>query len=253
MRAPVVPTFIPQRPRRSYGGGALSVFLHGLLIFAIVSPWLRRYYTLSDNPSGLPGMGGGGGSGGEQYIALAALRPAAKPAPPPVETQVPKPVVQPPVEVPTEIPPPEPKPDTLPSTPVTPTEGATGTDGGGAAGTGGGSGGGVGGGQGPGTGSGAGPGTGGSLRGRPPEQRQMVIPPMTGTPRDLRGDTVVVRFFVSSSGAVDRIETTPLLPSGRFRQDFYELMLDYKFRPARDSLGLPVNGITSALVVLSNQ
>src|SRR6476620_9891306 len=105
MRAPVVPTFVPQRPRRSLGGGALSVFLHALLIFAIVSPLLRRYYTLSDSPSGRPGMGGGGGSSGEQYIALAALRPAARPAPPVVETTVPKPVVPPPTVVPTEIPP----------------------------------------------------------------------------------------------------------------------------------------------------
>ena len=230
------------------------MFLHGLLLFAILSPWLRRYYTLSPNGSGLPGMGGGGGDGGERYIALAALRPAARPAQVAVETQIEKPVVPPPTEVPTVIPPPTPAPDSVPETKPSQTQGEAGAAGAAAgAGQGGGAGGGTGGGQGPGTGTGVGPGTGGSLRGIPPEQRQLLYPPMQGTPKSLRGKPVTVTFYVSSSGVVDRISTLPELPADGYKRDFEAAMMGFKFRPARDSLNVPVAGIATAVVNLSNQ
>jgi hypothetical protein len=252
MRAPVVPTFIPQRPRRSLGGGALSVFLHGLLIFAIVSPWLRRYYTLSDDPSGLPGIGGGGGSGGERYIALAALRPAARPAPAPVEPEVVRQVVQPPTIVPTEIPPPVPE-DTTPKPPepsTTPSDGAAGAAAAGTAGTGGGSGGGSGGGQGPGTGSGAGPGTGGSLRGTAPKLRGLVMPPNDGTPRELRGKDLTFRVFVGTNGRVERYEVFPAVNDRGFRRKLDDIILGYNFYPAKDSTGQIVPGVTTVTMTL---
>lgn len=231
------------------------MFLHGLLLFVIISPWFRKYYTFSPTGGNLPGLGGGGGNGGEQYIALAALRPAPKPAPEVVEQPVVKPVVPPPTEVPTVIPPPTPEPDTIPASKPNQTQGETGAAGAtaGGAGTGGGSGGGNGGGQGPGTGTGMGPGTGGSLRGTPPEQRQLLYPPMQGTPKALRGKPVTVMFYVSSTGQVERISTVPELPGGSYKRDFEAAMMGFRFRPARDSLGVPVAGVATAVVNLSNQ
>ena len=150
------------------------------------------------------------------------------------------------------IPPPTPAPDSVvqPQTQASPTN-ANGGASGGAAGTGGGAGGGNGGGQGPGTGGGAGPGTGGSERGRPPERRQIVVPPLYGTPKELRGDSIVVRFYVNATGVVDRIETDPPLPGGKFANDFKEQMHGFKFRPARDSLGVAVAGIAEVTITLS--
>lgn len=249
MRAPVLPTIVPPPRRRSFGGLTASVLLHALLLLLIISPWFRRYHLLSAEGSDLPGTGGGGGRSGEQYIALPALRPAATP-PPAVHVETP--AVPPPVVIPTVIPPPTPAPDTIvPPQPQTSATDATGGATGGAAGTGGGGGGGNGAGQGPGTGGGAGPGTGGARRGTPPERRQFVVPPMTGTPKELRGATLLVRFYVSAAGVVDRIETDPPLPSGKYANDFNELMQGFKFRPARDSLGVAVPGIAEVTITLS--
>ena len=248
MRAPILPTIVPPARRRSVGGLSLSVLLHALLILLIISPWFRRYHLFSAEGSDLHGTGGGGGRGGEQYIALSALRTQAAVAP---VVHVETPVVPPPVVTPTEIPPPTPAPDSVvqpqPQTSPSDAGGATG----GATGQGGGAGGGNGGGQGPGTGGGAGPGTGGGLRGRPPEQRQFIVPPLEGTPKALRGDTITVRFYVNASGGVDRIETDPRLPSGNYASQFDELMHGFKFRPARDSIGVPVPGIAVVTVTLS--
>lgn len=254
MRAPVVPTFAPPPRRRSPAGLAASVAFHALLLFIILSPLFRRYHLFSATGSDLPGTGGGGGSG-EQYIALPALRPFAARPPAPPEVKIETPVVTPPIVPPKVIPPPTPAPDTLPSHPAAPPSdsagGASATGNG--PGQGGGTGGGSGGGQGTGTGGGAGPGTGGGERGRPPEQRQMIVPPTEGTPKPLRGKSVVVRFYVNSNGGVDRIETDPEIPDGSFRNLFLDLMRGFKFRPARDSLGIPVAGVTSAIVTLSTK
>ncbi len=229
------------------------MFLHGMLLFAILSPWLRKYYSLSDHPSDLPGLGGGGGSGGERYIALAALRPAARPAPAQAETPVVKPVVQPPAEIPKEIPPPLPEPDTIPKS-IAATDATTGSDGAtGTAGTGGGSGGGNGGGQGPGTGSGSGPGTGGSLRGRAPELRGFPIPPTDGTPKALRGKDLVLRCFVGVDGKVERYETIPEVVDGGFRRKLDDIITGYRFTPARDSTGRIVPGIATVTLTLANR
>lgn len=250
MREPVLPTFLPPVRQRSYTELGVSALLHAALILVILSPWLRRYHVLSPNGTGV-GIGGGGGGAGEQYIALPALRPAPAPAQAPVEAVVETPVVPPPVTVPTEIPPPTPVPDSVPAAPVRGSEATSGSAASGAGGTGPGSGGGTGGGQGPGSGSGVGPGSGSGERGRPPQQRQMVVPPLDGTPRELRGDTIIVRFYVDATGVVDRIETDPQLPSGSYARQFNELMRGFKFRPARDSLGAAVAGVAAVTITLS--
>ncbi|HET7041410.1 MAG TPA: hypothetical protein VFI13_05310, partial [Gemmatimonadales bacterium] len=222
------------------------------LLVILLTPMFRRYHLFSATGSDLPGTGGGGG--GAQYIALPALRSFTPKPPAQAEVKVETPpVVTPPVVPPSVIPPPTPVVDTLPHQAPAP---AHADSAGGAAGTGpgqgGGSGGGSGGGQGPGTGGGAGPGTGGSERGRPPEQRQMIIPPTEGTPKPLRGKELTVRFFVSSGGTVDRIEIDPDLPAGGFRNMFVDLMQGFKFKPARDSIGVPVAGVATVHITLSN-
>lgn len=251
MRAPVVPTFSPPPRRRSVAGLSISALFHALLIFIIISPFFRHYHLFGPRGSDLAGTGGGGGAG-EQYIALPALRSFAAKPPAPPEVHVETPVVTAPVVVPTVIPPPSPAVDTTPAHPAAtqPSDSAGGATGNGP-GNGGGNGGGTGGGQGPGTGGGAGPGTGGGERGRPPEPRQMIFPPTEGTPKPLRGKVVAIRFFVNSAGGVDRIEMEPDLPSGTFRNMFETMLRDYKFRPARDSLGIPAAGIATAQITLS--
>jgi hypothetical protein len=246
VRAPVLPTIIPPPRRRSYGGLSVSVLLHGLLLFLILSPWLRKYHLFSAEGSDLPGMGGGGGRSSEQYIALPALRPeAAPPKVVPVET----PVVPPPVVIPTVIPPPTPAPDTVVQPqPQASTSNANGAAGG-AAGTGGGAGGGNGGGQGPGTGGGAGPGTGGSERGQPPGLKGFPIPPMEGTPKPLRGKEILVRCYVNVSGKVDRFDTDPPITDAGYRARLADVIAGYRFTPARDSTGRMVAGV--ALVTLT--
>lgn len=231
----------------------VSSFLHGMLLFAILSPWLRKYHLFSADGSGLPGTGGGGGGEGAQYIALPALRPA--PAPAPTVTPVETPVVQPPVTIPTEIPPPTPAPDSVPKqapAQSAPSEaGSTGTGAG--PGQGGGTGGGTGGGQGTGTGGGAGPGTGGSERGRPPELRNFPVPPTEGTPRALRGKELVIRCYVGVDGRVERFETDVEIPDRSFRAKIADVVAGFKFVPARDSLGRAVPGVTIVRMGLSNR
>jgi hypothetical protein len=243
MRAPVVPTFLPPPPRRSAVGLTVSVVVHACLVLAMLSPWLRRYHILNPLGAGsVAGTGGGGGGSGEQYIALPALRPPA-PAAPQVETPVAPPVVPPPTETPTEIPPPLPEADSTPAAPPAATQPGAGTGGTGP-GAGGGSGGGNGGGTGPGTGTGMGPGSGGAARGRPAEVRQQPAPQLEGIPRELRGQSRKVRFYISASGVVDRWEVLPTaLPAGRYRTQFEASLREYKFRPARDSLNRAVASV----------
>ena len=246
MRAPVLPTIVPPPRRRSFGGLSASVLLHGLLVLLILSPWFRHYHLFSAEGSGLPGTGGGGGRGGEQYIALPALRPEA--APPPV-VHVETPVVPPPAVTPTEIPPPTPAPDSV----VQPRPQTSPGDAGGAAGQGAGAGGGTGGGQGPGTGGGAGPGTGGAERGRPPVLKGFPIPPFDGTPRALRGKELAVRCYVGIDGRVERWESDPPVDDRGFRARLADVIAGYKFTPARDSIGRTVRGVAVVTLTLSTR
>jgi hypothetical protein len=62
----------------------------------------------------------------------------------------------------------------------------------------------------------------------------------------------VVRFYVNAEGRVDRVETIPEITDGRYRRLMQELLLDYRFKPARDSLGVAVAGISSGEVTLPN-
>jgi hypothetical protein len=178
---------------------------------------------------------------------LAALRPEAAP---PKVVQPETPVVPPPVVTPSVIPPPTPAPDTIvqPQTQASNSD-ANGGSTGGAAGTGGGGGGGNGGGQGPGTGGGAGPGTGGSERGVPPQLKGFAIMPTEGVPKSLRGKDVALRCYVNAEGRVDRWDSDPVIADRGYRDKLDNVIAGYRFKPARDSIGLAVPGV--ALVTLT--
>jgi outer membrane biosynthesis protein TonB len=245
---------LPRARSRHTTGLLVSLAVHAALIALVVSG-MTREWTRTPAPGpiaiALPGVGGGGGGGNrEAYISPPAARSAPvreRPAPP-------KPPPEPPaVEPPLVVPPPEPvpaPPDTQASVARSSVDtGATALSGGaGGAGLGPGTGGGVGGGTGTGRGAGAGPGgTGEGGRSRPPEPRQLVIPP-GDFPKELRGQHLEVTFFVAADGRVEHVEVVPPIAHGGFARKFEETMRNYRFRPARSPAGTPIAGSTTITV-----
>ncbi|MFL5402243.1 MAG: hypothetical protein ACJ8BF_05435 [Gemmatimonadales bacterium] len=174
-----------------------------------------------------------GGSGGNRvaYITLPSL-----PEPAPV---VPK--ATPPVRAPTALalPVPEPAPVLQPSQAAEPGETKPGTAGLGPAGNGGGS---QTGGAGQGHGGGADSGSG---RGRalPPEPRDMAFPFDT-PPKELRGVSLSVTFWVRVDGRVERYEVVPEIKDRDYARKFDEVMRAFRFTPARAPDGTRVAGTT---------
>jgi protein TonB len=225
--------------------------LHLLVIWLLVRVGIEEADERGNplfNIEQFAGGGGGGGTGGAGYVAL-----TPPPPPPPPE------LVDVPIVTPTVIPEPEPEPEPVetPPTPPPPSPapagGATGTQG-----TGGGSGGGEGTGTGPGTGSGVGPGSGGGTgggsggggrRGSPPDPRTLILPPIDGVPRALRGDSVSVTFYIDATGQVSDIRVEPQIENRGFARQFDVAMRGYRFRPARDADGRAVAGVY--VVILS--
>ncbi|HET9276106.1 MAG TPA: hypothetical protein VFN96_08550 [Gemmatimonadales bacterium] len=193
---------------------------------------------------------GGGGGGGGSRAFLVSLPAPAQPrpaAPPPTEQDRP---VPPPVVAPADVPPPAAPVDT-----VVPAGGADSLPTGG---SGGGSGGGVGTGTGPGTGSGTGPGSGGGSGGgdragtslaRPPEPRQVILPPFD-IPKVMRGMTIRVTFVVEPDGRVADVAFAPEVPDRGYAKKLESVMKSYRFRPARSAEGLPVRGSTTLQLTL---
>ncbi len=247
--------FLPVDDRRSRLTPLLSLLLHVAAIVLLVRLGVEEAETRGGPLSTLLeqlGGGGGGGQGGAEYVMLQAPPP---PPPPPevvVEAPIVTPTVIPPVEQTTikpEVTPPPARPDTLPS------------GGGASAGSGGGSGGGQGTGNGPGTGSGEGPGSGGgrgggtgggTLRGTPPETKFLIIPPMEGTPRALRGTTIEVTFQIAANGVVTSIDHPPISDK-KFQKKFDDLMMGYTFKPARDADGRAVAGVLLVTVTFPDR
>jgi hypothetical protein len=107
-------------------------------------------------------------------------------------------------------------------------------------GAGGGSGGGTGGGTGPGEGLGVGPGSGGDSTDIAPPQLRNWVPPMERPPKELRGRTIRVTFWVSADGRVDKFETDPEIEDRDYLEKFSEIVMKTRFRPARTRSGVPV-------------
>jgi len=104
-----------------------------------------------------------------------------------------------------------------------------------------GSGGGRGGGNGPGTGPGSGPGSGlgnggGSGFLREPSPKQLILPE-EHAPRDLRGRTIRITFWIKADGNVERVEFTPEINNREYADKFRDRLLHYVFTPARSASG----------------
>lgn len=245
------PLFHPPRDPRRAVGAAVSILFHLALFVLVVRGTVDEFmkYEARGAPGLLPGGGGGGGGGqGSRYISLPPLPPSratdvakqnAVP-PPAIVPTIPQPVA--PEATPVVVAAPK---DSQPAatSATEPTGNAPGTG----PGSGGGSGGGVGGGVGPGVGPGSGPGTGGGGAGGTGREPQWTY----GTfffekpPKELRGQTLRVTFYVQADGRVARVETDPEIKDGEFAKRFNERALTYRFRPARNADGVAVPGVTT--------
>jgi TonB family protein len=125
----------------------------------------------------------------------------------------------------------------------------TGTGSGSDDGTGGGAGGGEGTGTGPGSGPGTGPGAGGDGAIRPPELRDLAFP-FDNPPKELRGASLNVTFWVRNDGRVDRYEVVPAIADRDYAQKFDEVIRAFRFTPARMPDGTKVAGTTTVTFTL---
>ena len=247
-RRPVTPSLkLPGAPHR-YGGLAASILLHGLLVGLLVVQGDRLWsHTLVPGNS-TPGSSSAGGGGGNRvaYITLPSIpRPASPPhfrVTPPVAIQktVPAPAREPVPVSPTA----SAAVDTAAAAVVTnqpdSTGPANGTGAGGTAGAGGRPG------TGPGAGVGGAHGTGGGGEGgtlRPPEPRDMAFPFDT-PPKELRGVSLNVTFWVRADGRVERYQVEPPIKDREYAKKFDEVMRAFRFTPARAPNGARVAGTT---------
>jgi hypothetical protein len=241
-RAPVIPPLRIPDSRGRYVGLAASIAVHLLLLALLVSQgerwWSRAPAPADAASSGESSSRGGGGGNRVAYITL-PLPPEPAPmvteAPRPV--RVPKPVAVPvPDQVPTAAPAAE-VVDTQPAEPAAPVVGSDGS------GKGPGPAGGIaGGGQGRRSGADSGLGPGGG-RARPPEPRDMAFP-FDNPPKELRGVSLSVTFWVRIDGGVERYQVVPEIKDRDYARKFDEVMRVFRFTPARAPDGTRVAGIT---------
>jgi protein TonB len=245
--------------RRRYFGFGLSLAFHAALLALVVLQGDRLWKR--NLPPGTPALflyqGGGGGGGGNRmaYITLPSPperqpRPPAPPPPPKVE---PPAEISPPVEE-AEVVPPTPAPvDTTPAIAAVDSGAqsrAMGSDPGDGSGAGGGTGGGEGPGGGPGSGEGSGPGVGGGGGVvRPPELRDLAFPFET-PPKELRGASLDVVFWVRVDGRVERYEVQPAINDRDYARKFDEVIRAFRFTPARAPDGTRVAGTTRVTFTL---
>ncbi len=225
------------------------MLLHAALLAIILTqgPRLWRRTPAPGAPALIRLDGGGGGGNRAAYITV----PPAPAAPPRMPEPVPPPEPTPPV---VETPEPfvvadrPPPPDSAPA----PAASAPGTASGEGPGTGGGTGGGQGGGVGPGTGGGVGEGAGGGGEGgtfRPPELRDLAFP-FDNPPKELRGASLNVTFWVRVDGRVERYEVVPAIADRDYARKFDEVIRAFRFSPARAPDGTRVPGTTTVTFTL---
>jgi len=238
----------PAGPRR-YVGLGVSLALHGLLLALLVTRGERLWRRTLAPGSPAPGASASGESGGGgSRVAYITLPPMARNEPPPrpkVVKAVPPPrKVEVPVKAPEQpeavTPPPQ---DTV----ARPTTAAlTASDSGAARGTvpGTGTSGrpGQGSGRASGGGNGAGPGGEGG-RARPPEPRDMAFP-FDNPPKELRGTSLNVTFWVRNDGRVERYVVEPAIRDRDYAKKFDEVMRAFRFTPAQAADGTRIPGTT---------
>ncbi len=239
------------RSRRSAAGAVLALLFH-LALGALILWYAPFQHYDFEAPSGGAGHsapgGGGGGGGREVQMVMLAQAPAPPPVPVPKVQPPPPPVVEP--EIPVSTPTPIPTPDTLvvaatgdSAAGMTTSGQGTGSGTGKGSGTGTGTGSGSGSGNGSGRGAGNGPGTGGGGKARPPEPRQLILPP-PDVPGSLRGVTIAVTFNVGPDGRVVDVSFDPEPDDRGFARKLEDVLRSYRFRPARGPDGLPIAGTT---------
>jgi hypothetical protein len=255
-RSPLGPNLHLPASRRRYDGFLVSLLLHALVIGLAIYHGERLWSrTLAPGDPALP-RGGGGGGGGKQvaYISLPLfVAPVPAPAvriepivpPKPVE---PHPVSKPAPPVPVHTP-----PQPVDTVPVALQPRAVPNNAGVGPGASGGAGGGAGPGIGPGAGAGAGnePGTGGGEGGTssPPELRDLAFPFDT-PPKELRGASLNVTFWVRVDGRVERYEVDPQIMDQDYARKFDEVIRAFRFTPARAPDGSSIAGTTTVTFTL---
>ena len=228
--------------RRRYAGITVSLIVHGSILALLLFHGDRIWRDgLARGPGAPKGeqTGAGGARGSVAYINLPPIPRAVSPPRfevprvPPLKV-VPEPVPEPVVPTPALIQP----ADTVPVANAM----RGGADS--AAGNGGVAAGGAGDGAGPGAGPGVGAGGGGEGGGlRPPEPRDMAFPFDT-PPKELRGVSLRVTFWVGVDGAVERYEVEPAIKDREYAKKFDEVMRAFRFTPARTPDGKRVAGTT---------
>jgi hypothetical protein len=102
---------------------------------------------------------------------------------------------------------------------------------------------------GPGEGSGIGKGVagtgpgGGSGKARPPEPRDMAFP-FDSPPKELRGISLSVTFWVRVDGVVERYTVEPEIKDRDYAKKFDEVMRAFRFTPAQAPDGTRIPGTT---------
>jgi hypothetical protein len=229
------------RSRRRYSGLTASLVLHGVLLGLLVVHGDRLWSrTLAPgDPALLGGRTAAGGGGGNRvaYITLPSIPEPAAPVATRVSPPVPPPkLVVPPAPQPEQAKtvPPQPADTVAPATVAGQSAGETGREIGDASGQDRGSG--IGGGTGRGPG-----GEGGKVR--PPEPRDMAFPFDT-PPKELRGASLSVTFWVRVDGRVERYSVEPAIKDRDYAKKFDEVMRAFRFTPARAPDGTRVPGTT---------
>jgi outer membrane biosynthesis protein TonB len=246
--------------RRRYAGFGVSLALHGALLALIILEGDRLWrHTPEPGAAALFLYQGGGGGGGGNRVAYITLPSPPEPEPRP-PAPAPPPPVTPPAEIPpsveeTEVVPPTPAPvDTTPAIAAADSSATAPATAGTGPGDGSGSGGGAGGGDGPGAGPGSGDGTGPGMGGgggvvRPPELRDLAFPFET-PPKELRGASLDVTFWVRVDGRVERYEVRPAISDRDYAQKFDEVIRAFRFTPARAPDGTKIAGTTRVTFTL---
>lgn len=242
---------LPSAPRR-YGGLAASLVLHGLVLGLVILHGQRlfsRSFSLGNAAAAGANSGGGGGNR-VAYITLPsspepASAPSVKapaPVPPPrrVETPIPQPALA-------EVARPEPADSTPAVGESGRAAGAADSSSGGGTGPGAGVGAGAGGAGPGGAGGTGGRGPGGTLR--PPEPRELPLPYDT-PPKELRGASLRVTFWVRVDGRVERYEVQPEIKDRDYARKFDEVMRAFRFTPARAPDGTSVAGVATISFIL---
>jgi hypothetical protein len=245
--------------RRRYVGLGLSLAFHGALLALIVlqGDRLWRRNLAPGTPALFLFQGGGGGGGGDRAAYITVPSPPERaPAPPAAVSPVP-------VEPPEQIPPPVEQAEVVPAAPepVDSLPAVAGADSGTSSpaatrgpGGEGGTGGGTGGGRGPGGGTGSGDGSGPGMGGgggvvRPPELRDLAFPFET-PPKELRGASLDVTFWVRVDGRVERYEVRPAINDRDYARKFDEVIRAFRFTPARAPDGTRIAGTTRVTFTL---